>query len=61
MSKPFKKKKLPKYPAGGFLDKTKDLGLYAADNALTTLSGGLGSNIIKQDQYNYGYRTKSHK
>ncbi len=52
MAKSFKKKKLPKYPMGGFLDKTKDLGLYLADNALTTTTGGLGANIIKQNQYN---------
>lgn len=36
---------------GGISKKAKDLGLYAADNALTTLTSGAGANIIKQDQY----------
>lgn len=52
-----KPKKLKKYPLGGetsfggISKKAKDLGLYAADNALTTLTSGAGANIIKQDQY----------
>ncbi len=51
-------KKLKKYAFGGdttfgkTVSKAKDFGMYAADNALTTaIPGGLGANIIKQDQY----------
>jgi len=50
MAKSLKKKKLPKiYKFGG--KELEELGLGLADNAITTVSGGAGANVITQDQY----------
>lgn len=52
MKKSTKKKgfKLPKYKFGG--KELEEVGLGLADNAITTVTGGAGANVITQDQYN---------
>lgn len=47
-----KKGKYPKFSVGGYYSKNlKSLSGFLADNAFTTLTAGLGSNIVKQNQY----------